>query len=112
MSQEININFSYSNEEKECKKFNYLIIQYNENSEEQELKLNLEEESLNELDKINDFILISIMNQKKINFILMNEENTPDVEKEIINSIIEVYQKEYSEIINEINNSGLLEKKE
>lgn len=110
MSITKDIEFSYEKEEVQKKECIFLIITYTEDKKEKKLKLNMEEKSMNDLNDINNFILTSIMNGIEINFCFNKPKGLDDdsVICKVINSIIEVYKKEYKEIIEENIRNGFI----
>ncbi len=98
-NNEIEIKFSTKKEENK----NFLIVKYSEKEE----KLNMSEESLNEINSLNDFILENI-NQYQIKFIIEDKESD-NVSYKVLKKIVEIYKKEYNEIKNDLEEMSLQE---
>jgi hypothetical protein len=85
------INFSYLDKD--------INIQYGN----EKIILNVEEESLNEIRLLNNFILKKIGENVEIDFVFIeNKSNSSRIMKNIINSIILIYREEYEYIKKEI----------
>ncbi len=97
------INFKYE-ETKEGEKDKKNII-IKEESFKEDIKLDLETESLDEISKLNNFILEQIAANEEITFIGIEETYAKnEIIKNIIESIIIIYQKEYQEVLDASRN--------
>ena len=97
------INFKYEETKEGEKDKKNIIIQ--EESFKEDIKLDLETESLDEISKLNNFILEQIAANEEITFIGIEETYAKnEIIKNIIESIIIIYQKEYQEVLDASRN--------
>jgi len=85
-----------------------IIIEFNN----KKLIINIEEESLEEIKELNNFILDEIGKNGELNFTHTDNNNENFTIKKIIDSIIEIYNKEYKEIKDFINETTCSESSE
>ncbi len=93
------INFEYIKEEEK----QYIVVLESEN---EIAKINIEEDSIDEIKKVNDFILENVI-EYDFEFVNTDEENENNINS-IINSIIELYKKETNEIRDQLSEMALL----
>lgn len=81
----------------------YIIIEFNN---DEKIKLNINNESLNEIDKLSDFILENIIDNE-IEFKIENtieEEDLKNIQYLVMENFVKLFEKEYNEIKEDLKN--------